>query len=494
MDNEQFNSLRLISAFRRKTEGTKISKSPTNDSFVSPSEFKLDPNLMTRMYFTGVCPWKDISTPHLFYTIPFDHSLDDPVSKFIFPNGCRHEKLQFHTTGDLIKEIITLPDINDLEFFTLYFPTIEAAPFFHCCVFMGNPFSMPSFTHDLNIEDLFSLIQNHSMPSTEMAICIQSQYKNATVFYEFMKWIIESERIGRMSITPFLELFIQLNSITMTNVEKMFGPDASKLWPDMHRQRILTVLPNCIYSMLPDIGDKFIIDYPPFPNFEWQRDSGLKGDLLFFKNCLEKLVEKFEPMEYISLLSALLAERTIIVYSSSRSVVANSIYALHAMLLPLNWVSTTISLLPADLMDILDSPAPLIAGETMWPIVSPKDAVVLNLDKCEYTFPKDLVMYPTASQLKKRLKPLFVEKKIPEIINLTSMTIKELIFPVKVSIMTDYTDKNNPGSRFVYELFMKNFPVTSRKFIDAMASTQMLRFYIELECRKKSSEFLIPSS
>lgn len=487
---DKYNSLRLISNFRKRTKAEALPNTPINDSLVEPSTFDIQPNLIKRIYFNGVCPWESTEEAHLFYTIPFDKSLADPISRFLFPHGCRHGKLLFKSPSDFINSIMSIPYEKDLEFMTLYFPTIEDGPFFHCCKFVGTPFSIPTISHELNIEDIFSLIQNNAMPICDMAICVQSMYKDATMFHDFIKWYLECERIGKLAITPFLELFMESKSLTSQSINSLFGPDADKVWPNIHRTKILAFLPCIGFTLLPTIGEEFVIDYEPFPPFKWTRKAGIEGDDKFIANCIQFLTTIYKPSIFVHILSALITENNFLVYSESQRLICNTVIALHGMLLPLNWVSTSISLLPDGLEDLLESPAPFIVGVDKKLKKLPPNTVILNIDKKTADIPTSIVKMPQYNEMVERLKPLFKEQKIEEIMGYTSQAIKELIGPIRPSIMTDISDKDHPGSRFVKELFLKNFPVASRKFVDTMTTTQMIQFYIELECRNKSAAFL----
>ena len=482
-------SLQLVSQFRRKTSSSNISNLRLNDSLVAPSVIQENHEFVKRIYFTGTCPWEDEKTqPHLFFTIPFDQTLEDPISAFCFPHGGKITKKIIHSDAEFIQEALSKPDENsgDLEFFTLYFPIIEDAPYFYCCRFLGNLFSMPTISHELTLDDIFSLVNKGDVPCSEMCICVQSSYPDSNLYYGFLKWILQCERVGKFSITQATDMFLQ-DKLT-DNEMKNFGAQ----WPEKHRDSLSALAAKIIFSEIPAPGDKLFVDKSPFPPFSWTREVTHKRK--DFELCLSSMrtLISFTPLSiYMQLISALLLEKRIIVYSNSCSITTDIILAFHAMLYPMKWVAPSISILPDAATDIFDSPSSTMLGIDK-PLKNPPDnTYYYDCDKREFKCPRQLHPFPHAMLLEERLKPLFVDPsgKEKEIIEMTNMAMKDILSPLRASIITDFSDPKKSGSRFMPELFLKNFPSESRLFVKSMLNTQMMQFHIELECRRCSAEF-----
>jgi len=493
---DDFMSLKLVSQFRKKTSYGKILKILANDSdcLQSPSSFYENNPIIKRIYFCGSAPYENSSVPHLFDTIPMDPTLNDPVSQFCFPHGCKFGSIKIDSHSSFVSEVMNSPNQNEIEFFTQYFPTIEDAPYFYCCKFMGNPFSMPSICHLIALEDVFDLVTPKSIPNSEMCICIQSGFPDQTLFYGILDWILQSEKIGKYSIYPIIDSYLNngsyLSAIRDDIVIRSLGSNPSQIWPGDHRSCLTRIVENLVLKTTPDPGSSIVLDFPPFPRWVWTRLNGPRQELSLSIYCLKALVSRCSIKSYIQLLTALTLEKSMLVYSKHTEVHTCIILAFHFMLHPLKWVSPSISILPDSAIDLLDSPSPTLIGTNTLPSRIPPNVVIFDADSGIITNPPSVII-PNSNRLNDSLEELWKKETKDSykwIIDMTNLAIKDLISPIHVSIITDFSATDSSGSRFLPELFLKNFTVENRPFIMQFSQTQMMQFYIELECRKSSEQ------
>ena len=509
---DAFFSLKLASSFRRKASGDRINHIPINDSyFTAPSLLDEKEEFIHRIYFTGVSPWESEGTsPHLFFTIPFDPSLFDPVTHFCFPHGAKFQSDDIISSPQFINECLTKPTTDDLQFFTLYFPNIQDYPYFYCCKFMGNPFSMPTISNELDLEDIFSLCEKKQIPNTEMCICIQSNFPDQNLYYNFIKWLLECEKIGKYTIAHLFDTFY-LNIQNKESTENIDFALYNESWPSKHRESLLALLGNVIFHSLPKIGESLIVDKPPFPKFEWKKEqifaTSNKRDLNLSLCCMKHFMSSFccnNVNTYITLLSSLILEKKVVLYSKNVPLLTDAILVCHFMLQPLKWVNPSVSLLPDSVVDIFDSPSAILVGvDTVFDEIPFESVVFFDLDSKEIKIGKNkIIHFPKSMNLQEKLQIYFTKDTLnrvktqkdeyiieKEVLEITNMAIKELLNPLRASIITDFSDPANAGSRFLPELFLKNFPGESRVFVNHFLNTQMMQFHIELECKRCSREF-----
>ena len=491
LNESQFQTLNLMKIFRKKTEKGKLLNISTNDSYLlqSPSELIENSSVIERIYFTGRSPWDESGEAQLFYTIPFDSTLTDPISSICFPHEAIVKKKKINSNSEFILNVIDSPNNDELEFFCLYLPSRIEAPYFYCCKFKGNPFTMPTLSHELNLEDIFDLCQSNLIPISDMCISIQSKFPNHELYYNLLKWIIQCEKIGKFPLTNFIDIYLQkLDYFTSLQDETLID-SPENIWPNKHRLALSTLMGIIIKKPIPDIGYYFNIDIPPFPKFSWFRSNNFnKIDLLFSLNNLEKLISKINIKTYLQILTSLLLEKTILVYSKNINILTSIITTFHYLIKPLNWVSATIPILPDKLIDLLDSPSPTLIGIDWIPNDISDNIVFFDVENSILYNPPNYLT-PFNNILMDRLNEYWNNLNIESlkwILNLTNFSIKELIAPIKVSINTDFSQTDNTGSRFLLELYLKNFLQEFRPFILKFSQTQLLQFHIELECKKCS--------
>ena len=97
------------------------------------------------------------------------------------------------------------------------------------------------------------------------------------------------------------------------------------------------------------------------------------------------LVFNLAPAVLAALLASLLMERRVVLLSASFATLATAVHATAALLRPFRWHYVFLPLLPASLLDVLDSPTPYLVGlpqvlvqSVDWSSLD--DVVVVDLD------------------------------------------------------------------------------------------------------------------
>jgi hypothetical protein len=96
----------------------------------------------------------------------------------------------------------------------------------------------------------------------------------------------------------------------------------------------------------------------PYPSFEWKKDE----DFSMIWSCLSHLIGTVNSTDFIILLSGLLLESKILIYGKDIQKVSSIVLALHYLLIPMKWSFSSVSILPNDGYEFLDSPFPYIYG------------------------------------------------------------------------------------------------------------------------------------
>ena len=487
----QLYSLKLISAFRRKTQADHFLRMMPNDSLVSPSDVVITNDyLFSKFFIVGTCPGDNDTTPRLLYSLPFEPEERDDLSLFCFPHGTTVGCEKFKYPAAFIQAALSEPQLSP---FVLYFPSKDEAPYFFCATLTVNPFTMPSVAHDLSCEDIFTFVQPDEMPTSQICIVIQTRFPYYDLYFAILKWFIQCETIGKYSITVDIDHFMQKGKYDSTPGN----------WPESHRNSLQSLLESLQKNRIESNLSEFnFVDQYPFPALVWKHPISTRQELPLARYVVGELINLLTVDQYIELLSALCLEKSIIVVSHSQSLACNAVLALHFMIWPLKWVAPSISQLPDSLLDVLDSPSPLIVSTTQCENVLNDNAVILNLDKKQVFPMRPFALIPRLSFIKERLTEYWRELNkqsatarerddaVGLILSSTNITVRDLVSPVQMSIISEYADTGCNGSRFIVELFLKNFEVEERGFMKQMVGTQMMQFFIEGQCRNRTKQYV----
>jgi len=485
---ENFQTLKLISCFRKKVGAIDVFPITSGTSLLvnAPSVFEEMPTLINNIFLVGALPWEETFEPHLLYNIPNNEKRFDPVSSLCFPHKCRYGSRIIKSMRKFMQETLMKPVEEKLEFFSLYLPQIEKAPHFFCCRFLGHALTIPTIFHDLTVSELFENVQKGEMRVSDMCICIQSSFTNEEFFFSLIKWIFDCESVSRLSLSPYIDSFLDKNFAS----EEL----SQAKWPENHRMALRDMIDSIILKPIPEPGDNFLIDVLPFPKFSWgfpPYESIWNQSSVY---CFGTFVNQVDMKAYVLIMASLCLEKTIILYSKSISTTTAIIRGFHYALWPLQWVASSISILPDVAKEAIESPTPMMIGLDRPVKDFSQDHVYIDIDnhKIYGSAPR----IPKSFDLSERLGGYWSKcnkqktaEDIKKILEMTHLFIKDLISPLRASIMTDYSSMDNVRSVFMKEIFLQLVPLDIRSFMNEMIDTQMMQFYIELQCQKISEQF-----
>lgn len=489
IDPELFGSMSLVNRFWERTRLNQMIKICPDDSVDDSLIKQPDLNFIHELSIIGSLPKTDDKQPKVLFTLPLNTKNADYISLFCFPHECEHSQKTVELPSEVINQILNEPKAEDIEFLSVYFPLIEEAPYFFCCKYVANPFSIPSICHDYNLDNVFSMITKSSIPTCEICIAIQTYYPFQEMYYGFLKWLICCEQIGKYSISPLIDSFLISNEINSS-------VDKSK-WPSCHRRQFSEFLSTIIQTHL-DLNSSFVIDRAPYPKFAWDLEPIENMSEKLVINCVGCLLDRIDCEQFIVLLSSLLLQKHVIIFYKKIDILTNIIIAIQNLILPLEWHVGIIPILPDSRDDLIQSPTPVIIGVDH-PLSEDlsEDNVFLDLENNRMEIHCSIPNLPFAKLIRESFYKYFDllgghsrAIAIKEILDAVHQLVKKILSNVRPSIMTDYSNLEDISSRFFVELFMKRFDKDNRAFIQKMLETQILKFYIEKECKKASQNLL----
>lgn len=288
-------------------------------------------------------PWENSSKSQTLYQHNADESVLQTIPHYCLPDGIQNSSKSYSRKNLLLADIYKA---LQLELFTLYFPTIEVAPFFYCCRYYVNNFTIPSLAHSLSFTELIQKMEENSLFFSQICIVIQSNFQLQNFFFSFLEWITEVEFIGSKKL-PVIEKFFNKEEIL---------PENSKIFNE-HRFIVQSFLQSCFQIENPT---QINFSQHPYPNFEWKKEDNLEEDIPMICSCLSHLITTLNPANFLTLWSALLLEYHIVIYGTNIQKVSSIVLALNYLLIPLKWSFSSVSFLPKDQYDYLDSPTPFI--------------------------------------------------------------------------------------------------------------------------------------
>jgi hypothetical protein len=365
---------------------------------------------------------------------------------------------------------------------TLYLPTIEHAPYFYCCRLEVNAFTCPSICNNAPFEDLFEASCLGSMELADLTMVIQTRWPFRDLYHSLFEWVLQSDYVGRIEVKPLIEA----------------GTPVDSSWPGAQRVKLDGILTELAGRPFEAGTPFFRIDCPPFAPFEWTNEMEVRPEIQLARETLARLVQFVKPPQFLQLLAALLTEQPIVVMGNKVGPVSEAVLAMHLLLYPLTWQSPSASVLAPALFDLLDAPSSYLYGITEPSAPIPPTTVVLDLTDGSLTGPP-LPVLPASEDLRVTLETHWEnlaaneEEAVYLILDAVENMIKDLLYNAQRAIVTDYSSVHVKGSTFVPELWFATFKLQDRPFAAAMNETQLMQFYVQFECTKRSRAFAVLS-
>jgi hypothetical protein len=330
--------------------------------------------------------------------------------------------------------------------------------------------------------EIFDLASRGTLPVSDVTLVIQTKSPYRKLFDLLFEWLIQTDWIGRIEIKPLIE---------------SFGSSTDSPWPALQRERLEGIICDLSRRPFEATTPSLRLDFRPFAPFEWTNDMDVRPEIQLARAALATLVKLIRPPEFVQLLAALLTEQPIVVLGRSVGNVSESVLAMHLMLHPLVWQCPSTSLLAPHMFEVLDSPSSYLYGITSPGAPIPSTTVVVDLADGSVRAPP-LPPLPTAAELIATLDTHWSniaaneEEAVYLILEAIETVIKELLYDVDRAIVANYNPVDVRGSTFVPELWFAMFKLPERPFAVAMSQTQLIQFYIQLKCAKRSEAFAVP--
>jgi hypothetical protein len=442
-----------------------------------------DDFLIQSLHIVGAYPWEYTHEASLLYSFPGGSMLGQALPAMVLPRGCNFSVRSFAGPTGLFKLLFDEASVYNGHFSILYVPVRKCYLF--CYRFRVTPFSLPSLSHPFTVADLLPRMTSCDMPECDMCIVIETKLPHFSLIRGLIQWMLHAELISRMEMLAIIERYYRTQEIT--------DDDKQESWPAENRCHIQKLLGDFASMTGPWPGETFVIDAPPAPTFRWVCPTCEPNYRPLAQHVLYDLVRHVSPKLFIQLFSALCLEKSIVVYHKDETLVSNVVLALHFLLRPMEWVAGSISVLPPQLDDMLSAPSPVLIGTTDRVNLVQRGFVLLDVVNRSLVFgDPQTPLYPKHQEVEKRLQKVWKEIRnvdspgLAEILDEANLLVAELVQPIPLSIIADISSPTEIRSRFFDELYLKQFPFAERPFVEAFAATQMFRWRIEQECRRRS--------
>jgi len=244
----------------------------------------------------------------------------------------------------------------------------------------------------------------------------------------------------------------------------------------------------------------FTFDRSPYPPLRWANHSREKPEREIALQSLKVLLAHINQSGFEMILRGLLTERSVLVLGSRRCDVADVILALHLVVDPLRWICPSMSLMPHTMLDLFGQPTAFLYGLAGLAVTPPENAVIVDLNKKTVKTSLKLLDLPDIEtrdgaklEFKKTLKAHWKasspDEAAPLIAADVAAYLAKLLAPVPRSIVTNMTSMDALSSTFVPELYLAQFRQEHRPFVQAVAETQMMQFYVQKICKDRSDNF-----
>ncbi|EDR27801.1 hypothetical protein EDI_007770 [Entamoeba dispar SAW760] len=240
----------------------------------------------------------------------------------------------------------------------------------------------------------------------------------------------------------------------------------------------------------------------------WKADPLINKDVTLSR-CLFFRVIPLNNL--LTLISAVLLERKVFIKSEHRCLVSNAISFLIEVIKPFTYEFPIISVLTNKLIDLMDSPTPLLVGCYKVPSELPENSYLYNIDsKTLQCFGEKVIPFPNneriINDIKEILKPLkgYPAHSTSKCILIHSQIIEWAMQKIQVEIrlmfqeFEDYCISSRGSDCNAISLFMKNEFVQSQNkdiqpFLKEFVETQMFENFKTkqlVEIDKKKAEQL----
>ena len=433
-------------------------------------------------YILGADPNSESTEPKLLYSYPNRKSAGT-LLKFCFPNDTVN-RISINDPQKYRQHLLTEPIVTDLQYFIIYCPFVEYAPYFFCAKYQANSFTMPSFAHKLGLKELFEQSPIDSLKQFDIIVAIRAASPYYDLYMGIIEWLLRCDTFLRQEITELVDSYINLKNYddALKEVNKEIG------WPQTGRDKVTALLQQTIRRTFHLTTKEVKIESVGLPIMSWTKPPYQRSDFSLSVFSLNPILSAFDINLFITFFEGLLLEKNIIVYSSSISLGSIIILAANLIVYPLRLCVDSITSLPDSERDLLKDDKPKVVGIStpLKPDEIPKNTIYISANENESTiqttFEEEMPEFPRQDDL-----IVFFENGFwfeydnqktaacKGVVSTLHGVMKDFLLPLEDAL--EPNDKDDSFS-FNKEKYLSFFMEESKPFVEQFLNTQMMNSYI----------------
>ncbi|PRP88561.1 hypothetical protein PROFUN_02972 [Planoprotostelium fungivorum] len=337
--------------------------------------------------------------PEILFKFPPDKDIPFEAVPFCFPQKATiHKVLRRGSFSEVHNAIFgSMRLLEKTKNFFLFLLVQDTEVFYGVCVKNQELLKRwPSFSQsDVNKDNLRSLSDYGSF--TTRVYCFISRFPFFKLHYEVIFSILARERlyVFEEQKDGLETLLRQSRPNLMIDLEQELQKQAARV--DEVPNEITALLQSYYGKIVPRSGQSLEFELPQEVHSLLFTCPEEDEDILLATWCLPVLFSAVKVESVLTLLSAVLQERSIIIECSNCGVLSAVVLSIIPLLRPYVWQGPIIPILPANMMEFLQSPVPYIVGVSELPdsLASELcDATILRINKTD-----DVITQPVPEKL-----------------------------------------------------------------------------------------------
>ncbi|EAX96902.1 hypothetical protein TVAG_272300 [Trichomonas vaginalis G3] len=426
--------------------------------------------------------------PKVLYHFPEDSQTEhNALAKFLFVDGENFRNIDIST--DHLADIELSSDYPEREQIVITRGEAGRTTYIYCIRFRGSAFSRPAVNNENLLDDAHFYRSIKVMPSCMFAFCIVSYHPFHSLLFHILNLLLDIETKYRISS-------YNLNSAAHLSYYRKSGKGADIVfWPESTIEFRKECLETFYQASLPMYGETICLCMSGSRPIFWRMPKREDIDIQFACWGISTLLDWISLDDLITLLSFLLLENYFAVVGTNIEAISKITTVLPQLILPFFWTSPVISILPKDLLALLDSPVPTILGiYSKFRKLIPSHYVIIDIDKKHISYPNEpMLKLPKHKFLRNMLAPIYeagqmnvgIAQNILRIIS--EFIIDTIVKQVISALITKVNEKNTEGTMYLPDLFYSVFDKEDLPFLKKMNETQYFVAAREQLCRMKTS-------
>ena len=444
--------------------------------------------LFENFFILGPKNFHDDVSPVCLYEYPDVGAADElRLERFCFMDGLHFKNIIMHNSNSVSGMFSTTPEAME-EY--IFIKSEAGNPMFHYCIrFRACPLDRPALEDpgDEMVQDIQFFRTVKVFPSCFFAYCLVSRHPFHALLFQILRVILKCEARVRMS-SPNLHGLASL---------QQYVPEAGMqeyMWPQNVVQLRKKILDAFYYCHLPAFGKCMAIDIrDDSVPFVWRMPVAGEIPVQMALWAYEPLMEWISVDNFVQIITSIVLERSILVTGSNVQKVIKTVVLLPQLIVPLFWLCPIVTLLPEDMLGLLDAPMPTIFGlyRKLKRYVT-DDRVIIDLDTKQVELGENLgrIQLPKRDKLISELRPIWgvkiAQNAMTSVLNIVRSHLEAVIVEqMQKSTMTKM-DANREETGFAEQVFKLRYPKESQPFVAEFMKTQMFQGYKEQLCLNRT--------